>query len=157
MGFFDKLKSMKNAITGGGAKVFIDCDAISYTGAFQVRIRAEVADADLEIKRVYLKLSGEEEVEVPDVDVLYDQDGEEAERRVENVYAKNETVNLEINVAGAEELKANNSYEWIAEVTLPSNAPSIYKGKYCQHIYSVLVGLDAVGNDPDSGWVELFE
>jgi hypothetical protein len=26
-------------------------------------------------------------------------------------------------VVGAEELKANNSYEWIAEVTLASNAP----------------------------------
>ncbi len=156
MGFIDKIKSMKNAVTGGTAKVYLDCERISYTAPFQVIVRAQVGDAPLTINRVYLKIEGSEEIEVPDVDVIYNEEGD-SQRRVETVHALNETVNLETTIANSQELEANSSYEWIADVELPSNAPSIYKGKFCQHIYKAYAGLDTFGNDPDSGWIELNE
>ncbi len=156
MGFFDKIKSMKNAVTGGAAKVYLDCEHISYTEPFQAIVRAQVGDAPLKINRVYLKIEGREEIEVPDIDVMYGEEGD-SHQRVETVHALNKTVDLEITIANSEELKANDSYEWTADVELPSNAPSIYKGRFCQHIYQAYAGLDTFGNDPDSGWIELNE
>lgn len=155
MGFFDKLKSIKNAVTGGSAKVFLSSEYLTIGEPFEVTVRAEVADAPLKIDRVYLKIVGSEEIEVPDVDVIYDEEGDVEGRRVETVRAEVETVSLEIHVADGEELEANGSYEWKVEVQLPPNAQPIFRGKYCQHTYAAFAGLDAFGNDPDSGWVEL--
>jgi len=106
------------------------------------------------VSRVYLQIEGFEEVEVPDVDVMYDQEGD-AHRRVETVRATDRTVELEITVAEGQELEANQSYEWEAEVELPANAPAIYRGRFCEHAYRAFAGLDCFGNDPDSGWVRL--
>ena len=156
MGLFSKLKAMKNVVTGGAAKVYIDSDPIQYDQPFNVTVRAETGDATVDVSRVYLKIQGEEEVEVPDVDVIYDSEGD-ADRRVENVGARHKTVQLELTVACGQELAANQSYEWQIQVELPSNAPNIYRGRYCQHIYSAYAGLGCFGNDPDSGWVELYD
>ena len=105
---------------------------------------------------MYLEFIGTEEVEVRDVDMEYDMDGD-TQRRVETVRASERTVNLEMTVAGAQELAANSEFEWQVEVSLPSHAPAIFRGKYCQHGYYARAGLDCFGNDPDSGWVEIAE
>lgn len=154
MGFLDKLKSIKNVITGGAAEVYIDCEKMSFDEPFRVVIRATTDDAPVKISRVYLKVVGNEEVNVPDVDIEFENNGE-VHRKVENVQAEQQTVNLEITVAEEQELAANQTFEWEVEVELPSNAPQIYKGHFCQHIYVAQAGLDCFGNDPDSGWVEL--
>ncbi|NVK72170.1 MAG: hypothetical protein HWE24_01715 [Oceanospirillaceae bacterium] len=155
MGLFDKLKSMKNAVTGGSAKVYIGSEAVSFTEPFKVVVKTQIGDAPVKVSRVYLKIVGREEVEVPDVDVVYDDRTDEAYRQVETVWASNDTIDLDITVANGQELEANEVYEWEIEVELPKDAPTIYRGHYCQHTYKAFAGLDCFGNDPDSGWVEL--
>lgn len=156
MGFFDKVKAMKNTLTGGGAEVFLTSENVSFDEPFQITVKAHVKDAPIKINRVYIELKSFEEIEVPDFDVVYESDGEE-HRRVEIVEKREETLNLELTIADAQELDANESYEWTVDVELPSHARPFYRGKYCQHYYTAMAGLDAFGNDPDSGWVELPE
>ncbi|WP_087026196.1 hypothetical protein [Thaumasiovibrio subtropicus] len=156
MGFFDSVKSLTNAITGGAATVTLQCDRISFNEPFKVVVTAVTESTSVKLDRVYLYLQGYEEVEVPDVDIEYEDDGD-VRRRTETVRASNETVDLDITVAEAQELEPHQTYEWEVEIELPSDAPKIYRGHYCQHTYRVLAGLDCFGNDPDSGWVELYD
>ena len=156
MGLFGKLKAMKNAVTGGAASVYIESENLSFTEPFKIKVIAQTGDAPVKVSKVYLKIVGTEEVEVPDVDVVYDDDGDEY-RRAETVWASNETIELEILMAHGQELEANETYEWETEVELPEGAPAIYRGYYCQHTYQAFAGLDCFGNDPDSGWIELEE
>lgn len=154
MGFFDKVKSLKNAITGGAAKVYIDTAPITFGEPFEVVIRVQVDDDDVKINRVYLEVEGNEEIEVPDTDVVYESDGD-VERRTEIVRARSTTTELEITVAEGQVLSANESYEWVVTVELPGNALPAYRGRYCEHSYVARASLDCFGNDPDSGWLEL--
>ncbi|SCX95963.1 hypothetical protein [Desulfoluna spongiiphila] len=154
MGFFDKLKAVKNAVTGGAAKVYVECDGFSFSEPFTVTVVAQTKDAPVKISRAYLKVQGEEEVEVPDVDVEFDSDGD-VERRLETVRASHVTVDQEYTVIDAQELEANKTYRWEVEVELPADAPLIYRGRFCEHTYCAFAGLDCFGNDPDSGWVAL--
>ena len=154
MGFFDKLKSMKNAITGGGAKVYVETEGLDLEEAFDVTIKTQVSDANLKVNRVYLLVEAIEDIEIPDVDMTYDEDGE-SERRTEIVRKQTPTLQLEIPVAGAGELQANQQYEWTTTVQMPNHALEPYDGKYCRHYYRMQAGLDCFGNDPDSGWIEL--
>jgi len=87
--------------------------------------------------------------------VEYDEDDDTVSRRVETVRASHETLDIEIRVAGRQELEPNQSYEWEVEVELPENAQPIFYGNYCTHTYMAFAGLDCFGNDPDSGWLEL--
>ncbi len=145
---------MKNAVTGGAAKVYLECEELSLTEPFKVTIKAQTDDAPVKISRVCLRIVGCEEVQVPDVDVIYDEEGN-GQRRTETVRASHETVDFEITVAHQQELEANQFYEWETEVELPEDALAIYKGRFCQHTYRAFAGLDCFGNDPDTGWVEL--
>ncbi|MCP4325838.1 MAG: sporulation protein [Alteromonadales bacterium] len=154
MGFFDKMKAMKNAVTGGAAKVYLECEELSYDDPFKVTIKAQTGDATVKVDNIYLLIEGREEVEVPDVDVVYDEDGDEHRRR-ERVYASCTSISLRIKVADQQELEANQSYEWEVDVKLPENSPKIFRGRYAEHGYRAQAGLDCFGNDPDSGWIEL--
>lgn len=154
MGFFDKVKALKNVITGGGAKVYLSTTPVSLGEPFEVTIRAQVQDADLKIDRVYIEIEGREEVEVQDVDVVYESDGDTRRRR-EIVRAQTTTVELEIEVAEGQTLDANDTYEWTVTAELPADAPPVYQGHNCLHNYHIRGSLDCFGNDPDSGWQEL--
>ena len=154
MGFFDKVKAIKNTITGGAAKVYVACDPIAFGEPFEVVITANVKDADLKIDRVYLEVEGCESICVRDTDIEYDEDGD-LEVDAENVYRNVTTFESEITVEGARQLDANESFEWTVSVELPEDALPIYRGPNCTHTYQVRAGLDCFGNDPDSGWVEL--
>ncbi|WP_019613365.1 hypothetical protein [Psychromonas ossibalaenae] len=156
MGLFDKVKSLKNSITGGAAKVYIDSEPVNFDEPFVVTVRAQIQDASLKVNRVYLQIQGREEVEVPDTDVVYESDGEQ-ERRTEIVTARCSTTEVELTVSEGQVLDANQSYEWQAAVELPGSALPVYKGRYCRHVYIARASLDCFGNDPDSGWQELNE
>jgi len=154
MGFLDKVKSMKNAITGGAAKVFVDAQSPEMGKPFTVTVRAQSQGGEVKFDRVYLYVRGYEEVNVPDIDVVYDKDGEQ-ERRTENVSASCATFEHDMTVAPGGTIAADDSEEWTVEVNIPSSAPPPYRGKYTHHYYEVYAGLDCFGNDPDSGWIKL--
>lgn len=156
MGLFDKLKSIKNSITGGAANVYLESAPLQFGQPFTVTVKVQTHDAPVKISRAYLRIQGVEEVEVPDVDVVYEEDGE-ANRRRELVGARHQSLELELTIADGQELEADTGYEWNVDVQLPEHASAIYKGRFCQHFYQAMAGLDCFGNDPDSGWVELME
>jgi len=154
MGFFDKMKAMKNAVTGGAAKVYIESEEVSYTDSFKITVQAKIGDTNIKASNVYVTIEGNEEIEVPDVDVIYDDEGDSYRKR-EIVYASHRTLDLKFEIAEEQVLEANQTYQWEVDIELPENAPSIFKGRYAEHTYRAMAGIDCFGNDPDSGWIEL--
>lgn len=154
MGLLDKVKSMKNALTGGAATVYVDLEDAQIGSPFAVTVRVQSKDAEVKYNRVYLKVEGIEKVEVPDVDVQYNNNGDRTRRR-EIVRARSKTLQQELTVAEGGVLSANESVEWTVEVKLPEGATPPFRGKYTDHHYQVFAGLDCFGNDPDSGWKRL--
>lgn len=153
MGFMDKLKSIKNAITGGSADVSLEIGEASLGGSTPVRITAVIGDADLKIDKVYLKVRSRESVFVRNIPV--------AVERSDYVDVRRQDVEQDIDlykerheISGKEVLNANETYTWEGELTLPSDAKASYYGEQAKHVWEAFAGLDAFGNDPDSGWVE---
>ena len=145
MGLFDKVKSMANAITGNAAKVSITAAPITIGAPFELNIQALASDSTVAYARVYVKVRGLEKIDLHD----RDRDGTERIRRKET------TFETEIVVEGAGELAAHENKTWTCEVSIPSTAPAIYRGRYAEHFYEAQAALDCTGNDPDSGWVRL--
>ena len=154
VGLFDKVRTLKNAITGGGAEVSLSAPALKRGESAEVSIKVQVEDAELEVDRIYLEIEGRETIEIPDVDVTYES-GDASDRVSETVTADSETTTLAITVAEKQTLAAGQAYDLTAEVTLPADALPPYRGKHCQHKYFIRAGLACFGNDPDSGWIEL--
>ena len=149
MGFFSNLK---NFVTGGGAKVTIEVIEPALGGPFQVKIHAEVEDADIEIKEVYLKVASLETVIIKDVEIakMIDEKMETVREDIENTTTVHDQ---KIEVAGEQTLKANEEYDWETTVTLPENALPSFIGITAKHEWKLMAGLDTSGNDPDSGWI----
>lgn len=141
MGLFDKLKSAATVVTGGGAEVNLEIDNVDRGTPIGFRVDA-VAKTDLQVKAVYLLVRATEHAE------FY----QRHEREVERAY--HISFDDRIQVAGPQQLKAGQSYAWEGEFTLPEDVgPSLY-GEIIRHIWTAQAGLDTVGNDPDSGWLE---
>lgn len=162
MGIFDKLKAVKNFVTGGGATVTVEINEPSLTQPFQVVVRTHVADADIKVTKVYLQIKAIEEVVLNDVPVPIEEeiDGETRVVRVEREDYRREvtTYEQEIVVADQQELPAGSEHEWQAEITLGDALPT-FNGHNARHYWQIFAGLDMFGNDPDSGWVtfEMWE
>ncbi len=152
MGFWDKVKAVKNMVTGGGAKVYVEVVEPSLEEPFIVKVKAVVGDADVKIDKVYLKIRGLESTTVRNVEVAR-QNGDMIDVDHRDVSGSEVTYNIDINVSGPEQLRANGEYEWEKEVQLPTNALSTYNGINAEHQWQMFAALDAFGNDPDSGWV----
>jgi len=153
MGFWDKVKSVTNMVTGNSAKVYLEFVEPKLDEPFKVLIHAQVKDADISINNVYLRMRAVESVQAPDVDLVREADGD-VEHYHETVHHSEETYESEMIVSGAEELEANETYTWEAEVQLPPNALPTYLGRNAKHEWMFYAGLDMRGNDPDSDWVE---
>lgn len=148
MGFFDKVKSMANKVTGGGAKVTLSFDGGKLGEPVKVTITAVVKDAPIEIKKVYLRVKSVEKINIPknEMPLNNNQAGVSVEKEV---YTRQE-----FEVASAQTLEGGQTYTWTYDVTIndPQAMPS-YFGKFVSHEWVFFGALDAKGNDPDSGWV----
>jgi len=146
MGFFSKLK---NAVTGGSARVHVETTEIVLGQPFEVKVTA-AADADLKFSRVYVYLQSFEAAMVHEIPVA-----EPHGVVVQTVEGEFQTVNIQLDVHGPGELAAGDEAEWIAEVDLPENAMPTFQGETVGNHWRIMAGLDAFGNDPDSGWIEV--
>jgi len=153
MGFFDKLKSVAKYMSGGGAKVTMEVLDPAMDRPFKVRIHAAVADAEFKIDHVYLYLRAEEKITFPK-DRIPKKEGEATSPTTSDLTEDVQTFKHEIRVTGPETLAANGQYDWETEVSLPAGLNPSYYGRNATHKYFALAGLDAPGNDPDSGWIE---
>lgn len=158
MGFFDTIKGLGRAITGGGAKVQVNIAPATTKAPFRVSVQVQVADADIEVKNVYLLLRSQEEVRIDKKGLMRAVSANVrdalSDGRLDGVVLREKTSDFRVNISGQATLKANQEYSFEAEVSLPADARPSYKGVKCDHVWSLQAGLDAFGNDPDSGWVE---
>lgn len=151
MGFWDKVKSAGSALTGGSAdvKVFVNGEPV-LGEPFHVTISAQMK-GDLKVNRIYLLMKAWEEVKADGIEIEYENGQQEIER--EMVHKIVDTFNTEIDVDGAQELETGETYEWTVEVNVPTDYNGTYRGVHARHEWQLYAGLDAFGNDPDSGWV----
>lgn len=146
MGFLDKIKSAKNLVTGGGAKVQIQLPPNAARGqTLSVLVRAQVASAPLKVSKVYIKVRSRE-----NVDFTLNHKGDKI--RVEE---EHDTFEQEFVVTGPLQLDAESQHEWPAEIQLPISSQATYRGHNSNHVWEFQAALDVTGNDPDSGWQEL--
>lgn len=134
MGFF---KDMKNKITGGGATVRVNLSAAQRGRAVPVQVQA-TAKASGKVSAVYLLVRATES----------------AEFKVNNDKVNGSKVSYEtrIQVAGAQEIKEGETYNWDGQLELPVNTNPTLRGSIIDHTWEIQAGLDMPGNDPDSGW-----
>ncbi|MBT7410180.1 MAG: hypothetical protein HN826_10805 [Methylococcales bacterium] len=151
MGFFDKVKSIKNMVTGGGATVTIGDFKPVWGEPFSISITAEIGDADVKIDKVYLLVEGNETVRI---DNFRFTDGE-GDSYYKDIHTTENTFRDEMEVAESQTLEANETYTWEVELELQDVLPT-YHGPNAEHSWRLQAALDAFGNDPDSGWV-MFE
>ncbi len=149
MGLFSNLI---NKITGGGAKVTLTADSPKLNGPFKVNVKAIVSDNDLKIEKVYLNLRSIEKTRVRNVQFPATQTQSSQKKDVEG---EEEVTKTEFVVAPAQTLTGKQEYNWSIDIQLPPNALPTYTGKNAWYNWEILAGLDAPGNDPDSGWVKI--
>lgn len=152
MGLFNKLKNM---ITGGGAKISLEVLSQPVRGeTFDVRIRAEVGDSDLVVRKVYVRVIGEEEVRVPNVEIA-SRFNDEIRAATETVSRTSHTFDATFDAAPSQTLSARQHYQWDITLGVPGDAPPVYFGQLARHEWKIMAALDVSGNDPDSGWFAL--
>ena len=154
MGLFDKLKQVKNFVTGGGAEICILPHSEEFDGNEPLRftIQCQVKDADISVNKVYFKVRATEHIDAEGYEIEHEEDGSvEVER--ERVKQSIITYKDEVLVTGEQMLEANNSYEWEVALELPvEEVNSTYRGVNCTHEWEVYAGVDVTGNDPDTNW-----
>jgi len=148
MGFFDKVKSAVNKVTGGGAKVTITCEGDKLNEPVKVHITAVIKDAPLECSKVYVRVKSVERVTIPKKEINPNPQFDiHLEKEIFNV--------MEFEAAPAQTLEGGQTYNWTYEVNIPQgpNVKPTYIGNYVSHEWVFYAALDIKGNDPDSGWV----
>lgn len=166
MGFFDKMKQMANAVTGGGAKVSLQIGDAVLGAAIPVTVTAVVSDgADMQISSVYILLRGMETAKV-DPNKLRGVGGVPSNMDAGNMAQsamgakrlldyKVESFSGRVDIAPAQTLEKGQTYTFEGEIRLPGGAQGTFIGKHIAHNIQAQAGLDAPGNDPDSGWVDM--
>ena len=148
MGLWNKLKGAVSAVTGGAATVELEVGEATLGSDVEFRIIA-TAKADFEISGVYLLVRAIEEADVRDVDYDFDDGG----RRIEYVRGHHQSFDARFEVADGQALSADETYEWEGSFTIPDSENPSFDGEMISHTWQIQAGLDARGNDPDSGWL----
>ena len=134
MGFF---KDLKNKVTGGAATVRVTVPAAQRGRAVPVQVQA-TAKANGKVSAVYLLVRATESCE-------FKKDGEK-------IGESKTSYESRIQLAGAQEIKEGQTYNWDGQLELPVNTNPTLRGSLIDHTWEVQAGLDMTGNDPDSGW-----
>ncbi len=147
MGLFDKIKQATNFMTGGGANVTIAPNGSEFDKAapIQVKITAQIKDAPINASAAYLEIRSREYVSFR----------HQVNGKDENIHKDHIGFTHKVQTVITNALEGNQSYDWDLEVTLPSNAQPTYHGTMGHQVWEVKGAIDAKGNDPDSGWIEI--
>lgn len=154
MGLLDALKGAKNYITGGGAVVTLEIENPSLKKPFKIKVKAQIGDADLEIKGVEITIRSSEAVVVHGVRVA-PPGTSLPPYRPQDVRAEVELYREKIVLSNnPARLLSKKPYEWIREVTLGANALPTFQGKNAKHAWFAEGSLLVSGKNPSSGWIE---
>jgi hypothetical protein len=143
MGFFDALKGAVSTLTGAGAKVSIDVQGPLVIGErVPVRVVVTSTGAAIESRGVFVDLLATETIDVPS----------NVSGRNPSVTATRSTLSQELPISGPFVLAAGATQSVEGVITIPSGAQATYRGDWARHEWQVRGRLEALGNDPDSGY-----
>ena len=151
MGFFSKLA---DAVTGGWVKVHLQWSDPVLGKPIQVRVNADSVRSDKDIDGVYVQVTAEEKVTVPEVHVAETVNGV-LQENIEAVSHTAITYDQKFPIGGPQPLKIGQTYEWSGTITIPADARPTYLGTNAGHTWRIMAGLEVKGNDPDSGWTTI--
>jgi len=154
MSNWEKIKTVKNFITGGGASVFIELlNTPRLGGPLYVRVRAKVGDQDLKATAVYLCVQSIEKIHVHNRG-FHVSIGKRAPARQADTRRRTITWEIETIIEPIDGLEANGAFIWDGVVNLPLDGSATYHGTYAKHIWRVRGGLAVSGTHPKSSWFE---
>lgn len=147
MGLWDKVKGAVNAVTGGAAKVYIEVLGQPVRGE-EVNVRVTVSSTGSEIRSqgIFVDLTAKEEIYIPN----YKTAGEYSEG------LHTSTFDQAFQIAAPLTLMPNETRTFEGTIAVPSNAPPTYQGPYCKHNWRIRGRVEMFGNDPDSGYIDIF-
>ncbi|HVW02749.1 MAG TPA: sporulation protein [Planctomycetaceae bacterium] len=143
MGFFDKIKSMVNVVTGGAATVTIDYpQQLLYPGdQVPVKITATSTGQEVKSKGAFVDVLSFEKVK-------FKHDKEEIDQ-------SHTFVQQAFQIAPAFVLQPNETKVFEGQFQLPLSVLPTYSGKIAQHKCQIRGRIEAFGNDPDSGYIDI--
>jgi hypothetical protein len=144
------LGKMKNAVTGGAAKVSIEypSEPLKPGDNLHVKVTVMSSGGSFKSKGVYVDLVGKEHGSVHgssrcDKCGQYDNSAK--------IKVSKKTHDQSIPLGGAMELNENESKVFEGDIQIPPNAQPSYSGSI-KHEWQVRGRVEAFGNDPDSGY-----
>lgn len=148
MGFVDKLKAVKNLVTGGGAKVSLEiADSLARGRPVPVTVRCRVEGTALAVTRVYVAVRGIETVNP----IAHERETRARDR----IYESELTFSQEFVIHGEAALPTDSTHEWRGQIQLPDDVRPTLDGEQARYAWEVLAALDVTGNDPDTGWLDI--
>lgn len=143
MGFFDKVKGALNAVTGGAARVhFTHGPQVIFPGEqAQVGVTATSTGLELASKGLFIDLAASEIVDFRDASDNH-------------IRYQEQTFYRELQVAPPFVLAANETRQFEVVFAVPMEARPSFYGKLCRHHWQIRARVEAIGNDPDTGWVD---
>ena len=149
MGFFDKLKSAANFVTGGAATVTIEWHpAIAFPGEpINVRVTAQSTGGAINSGGVFVDVAAHEQLNIPQ-NALGNNNP--------HVSHTKQTYSHTHQIAPAFQLGAGQQMQWEGQIQLPPQAQPTYDGPFADHDWGMRGRIEMTGNDPDSGFVKFF-
>lgn len=155
MSLFDKLK---NYITGGDVMVSLENPSIAMPGTPLACTVTAIAKADVESKGLYVDVDAVENVKVAETVGSV----QIAQTSGSTALPGNRTQELSCStytnaflIHPAFSLKQGETKQFTGSISLPRELQPTYVGRNARHTVYIRARIDAPGNDPDSGFVEL--
>lgn len=147
MGFFDKLKSAANFVTGGAAKVVIEYHpVVAFPGEpVQVRITVTSTGPAIQATGVVVDVQANEMLNIG-ANVLGNNNP--------HISHTKQTYHQAFPIAGPFQLGPNETKLFEGQFVLPANAQPTYDGPLADHDWGMRGRVEMSGNDPDSGFVK---
>lgn len=155
MGFFEKLR---NYVTGDDVMVSLETPSIALPGRPLACAVIAIAKAEVESKGVYIDVNAVENVKASETasGVQFAQTTRTLPgqgNRAHEVSCSTYTNTFQIHPALS--MKQGETKQFTGTISLPRELQPTYKGRNACHIVYIRARIDASGNDPDSGFVEL--
>ena len=152
MGIWDKLKSAKNYLTGGGVFMELFLPEVCYLRKpFFVKLYIEVENQDIDVDSIYIHILHEEKVSVPIKETKADGTKKSKRIRKSNILFEKKVL-IEEDVV----LEANEKYEFEIEIELPSGTYPSFIGKYSEINWGMRAVAVKSGTNPKSDMM-IFE
>jgi hypothetical protein len=155
MGLFDKIKGAIKAVTGGAAKVTIEYPQVLLQPNVPMRVRVTATSTGGEVKSggCFIDVAGSEVIQVNDATPTGYHGAQPAQRVPVDIHETNETFKQAFQIAPAFVLAANETKVFEGAFQLPPGVQPSFQGKHASHQWTLRGRIEAVGNDPDSGYL----